>query len=373
MTETSVAGIYFGGNGASGQSCRVSPTESGLKVHIEGSASVFLDYRLLTVYPAGVNDKYICFSGESDGKPARVLVSDTRIIDRIALIGAPFQVITALRSLQGIRTRRSIYRKTTLAGIVGVILLTVVSIWLGFDAAVAWSVRFFPVAWEEELGAAASDAILAQDDLCSDPELLQAVDEIGLRLVRGLHKSPYAFQVHVLDVPLVNAFALPGGQIFLNRGLIQRADDGFEVAGVMAHEMQHVLQRHGLTQVVRQAGFSLLLSFVLGDAGGLEQFIAANAAEFATMSYSREQEARADADGVDLMRRSSMDPSGLVRFLEKRVREAPDSAEVTALFSSHPTPASRVQALAQLSKAGRQAPVVPLKANWPRVRTRCNP
>jgi beta-barrel assembly-enhancing protease len=108
-----------------------------------------------------------------------------------------------------------------------------------------------PLEWEEELGADLVDAIAPVDSRCTEPERVEALERIVQRLVESNDVGPYVFRVTIVDDTLVNAVAAPGGYIVVFQGLLEQAEAPEVVAGVLAHEIQHVVQRHGMTAVLK--------------------------------------------------------------------------------------------------------------------------
>ncbi|MCK9461122.1 MAG: M48 family metallopeptidase, partial [Proteobacteria bacterium] len=280
----------------------------------EGLAAA-LPYRDAANSFTGTDDRYLGFSGEADGREIRILVADRSILARLEAIGMTRDVLERLRGARAAGGRRRLRRLAALGVVAAVLGLAVLAAWLGFLWAVDRAVASIPAGWEQEIGRATASGVLAQEMVCSDPRMNAAVQEVGRRLVAGLGASPYAWRLRVLDSPDVNAFALPGGYIFVNRGLVQRAADGHEAAGVLAHEMQHVLRRHGIENLAREIGLRIVVYAAVGDASAIEQLAAANAAGLASMSFSRDQEREADALGLALVRRAGIDPSGLERLM----------------------------------------------------------
>lgn len=170
------------------------------------------------------------------------------------------------------------------------------------------------------------------------------VQGLGERLARG---SGIAFRFRVVDADEVNAFALPGGYIYVNRGLIEATDDMSELAGVLAHEVAHVTEGHSAEQIgrVRTANVGLALASVL--MGGIPE-PAAPAVQLGgaavLSSYSRGAEREADRVAVDLLVDAGIDPRGFESFLGEMLdmrQRRPSSVE--QWFSTHPTMESRVQ------------------------------
>jgi predicted Zn-dependent protease len=215
--------------------------------------------------------------------------------------------------------------------------------------------------------------MLAQDQACSDPRMNAAVQEIGRRLVMGLGATPYAWKVRVLDSGDVNAFALPGGYIFVNRGLVERAADGHEVAGVLAHEMQHVVRRHGIDNLAREIGLRIIVYAVAGDAAAVERLAAENAAGLASMSFSRDQEREADRLGLELVRRAGLDPTGLERIMGTLAAEDGALPAALSFVSTHPASAERAESLAEQRAVWGPSAIAPLAADWGAAKASCAP
>src|SRR5690606_36535147 len=114
----------------------------------------------------------------------------------------------------------------------------------GVPALAAHLAGSVPRSWEERLGERDAAELTAGAGPCRDPALDRAIGAMTAALARAAGAAPGTFRLHVVDDSLVNAFALPGGSIILFRGLIERAESPDELAGVLAHEMQHVLLRH---------------------------------------------------------------------------------------------------------------------------------
>ncbi len=134
----------------------------------------------------------------------------------------------------------------------------------GIPAAAAVLAARVPVSWEERLGQAAVQEITASKRRCADAEREEAIGEIVKRLLEPQPRAPYTVRVIVVDDLTVNAFAVPGGQVVLLRGLVERARTPEELAGVLAHELQHVLQRHTTRLLLQHASTGLLLVAVSG-------------------------------------------------------------------------------------------------------------
>ena len=180
------------------------------------------------------------------------------------------------------------------------------------------------------------------DGLCPDPVADAALAGLAARLT-GPTDLPYDIEIHIMNHPMVNAFALPGGQIVLMRGLIDEAADGQEVAAVLAHEIGHVVARDPTRIALRAAGSAGLLGLFFGDfAGG--SVAAVLSEQLMQASYTREAETAADAFGHAALARANLPPEAMARFFERLRAEFGDADGPVAAFLSHPRLTDRIAA-----------------------------
>lgn len=207
---------------------------------------------------------------------------------------------------------------------------------------------------EQKLGLQEHPKILQEfgGDYQEDPELSAYVTSIGNLLARTSELPNLNFTFTVLDTPIVNAFALPGGYIYLTRGLLALAENEAEVAGVLAHEIGHVTARHSAERYGNTvlAGAATTLLGVL--VGGPAAQAAGGGAALALQSYSRDQEFEADTLGVRYLSRAGYDPQGMSSFLEKlqahgrleaELRGQPGKADDFDIMQTHPRTADRIE------------------------------
>ena len=213
---------------------------------------------------------------------------------------------------------------------------------------------------ERQIGAATLAQLKLTTRFVEQGAEAQALARVAESLVVG-DSGNYRF--HLADDKLVNAFALPGGDIVVNRGLIAATRDAGELAGVLAHEMQHVALRHSLKGMIRSAGTSLLFSMLIGDLG--TTLVGQAAENLAGLKFSRDAESEADAEGFNLLVARGIDPRGMVRFFATLAGES--GATPPALLSTHPASAEREAALAARLKALPANCCQPLQVagDWP--------
>lgn len=198
---------------------------------------------------------------------------------------------------------------------------------------------------EKQLGVKFATEIEKQYTVVNDPELQGYVDRLGKRLLTGAREVSFDYTFKAVKDDSVNAFAIPGGHIYVNTGLIKTAQSETELAGVMAHEINHAVARHGTRQLTQQFGYSLLLQLVLGDNPNLlSQLAASMFGKAGFMAYGRGMESQADYLGVETMYRSGYNPDGMLTFFAKLDaihQESP--GRLAQFFSSHPLTGERIR------------------------------
>ena len=206
------------------------------------------------------------------------------------------------------------------------------------------------------------------DGLCRDPVADAALAGLAARLT-GPTDLPYPIEIHIMNHPMVNAFALPGGQVVLMRGLIDAAADGQEVAAVLAHEIGHVVARDPTRIALRAAGSAGLLGLFFGDfAGG--SIAAALSEALMQASYTREAETAADAFGHAALARADLPPEAMARFFERLRAEFGDADGPVAAFLSHPRLADRIAA-AEAADGGEADAQAFSDDDWAALRNIC--
>ncbi len=214
-----------------------------------------------------------------------------------------------------------------------------------------------PVEWERQLGEQVFGQVRAKGEIVSDPEALAKLRRITTPLLKGIPEMRFSFQFHVSKDTNINAFALPGGHVVVNLGLLNAARRPEEVAGVLAHEIAHVTQRHGIRNLIESAGLSLLLQAVVGDQSGLLGAVLSGSEFLLQKKYSRDFEREADDVGWDYLIKAKIDPRGLIDFFSLLTELEKGSAALSAmngamnLASTHPASQERIDRLEAKWKA----------------------
>ena len=228
------------------------------------------------------------------------------------------------------------------------------------------------IAWEERIGKETVDIInrmfAGGRPACTSAKGTAALNALTARLAKTVN-TPYKIDVSVMDSKVVNAFAVPGGRIVLFRGLIDKATSPEEVAGVLAHELAHVVERHPTQAMVTSIGWSAVLSAFTGGASMSNEVLARLAAHLATSAYSRDLETEADAQGVAMLNDAGIGSAGLVRFFKALEKKEFKGLEALEYLSSHPLTGDRIDAIEKLPQ-NVSGPAMS-EADWQALRNIC--
>lgn len=232
-----------------------------------------------------------------------------------------------------------------------------------------WVTPKVPPSWEVSLGESVVRQLAPTHRLCGDSLAHADLRRVIDRLLAAGPKSPYTFRLSVVRDTLVNAFAAPGGFVVMHSGLLSSAETPEQLAGVLAHELQHVLKRHSTRAIVREAPLRLALATVSG--GGMET-AATVVGTIGALSYRRADEAEADREGMAMLEAAQVDPSGMVDFMRSLGKEDKAAPRFVRYLSSHPQTKDRVAVLAEMASSMRLEPRPVLdSAAWQRVRSMC--
>lgn len=226
-------------------------------------------------------------------------------------------------------------------------------------------------AWGEQMMALIGEDVTACERVEGQAALLLLTERLTART-----ELPFPFKVQVSNTPLVNAMALPGGRIVVFQGLITAAQSPEEVAGVLAHEMAHQIQRHPMRGLIRTAGLRLVIGALAGGSGAAFSFGGIGELILG-LSYNRQDETEADRIGVELLNKANIRGDGLVAFFarqseeekkESSAAEHKTASRVMQFLSTHPADEARVAAIKARSR-GTESGLT--KKQWQALQTIC--
>jgi Zn-dependent protease with chaperone function len=361
--------VYFDGRLSTRRSVRVVLASSALQIE-DGAGSLIEDWPYDQI--------------ESLNAPENVLRLGRRHNVRLERLEITDDALAAAIDSHALQLDRSgrLHKRQQLAVMIWSLLATaslVIIAWMGVPALATRVTPYVPVAVERRIGTAVDAQIRATLDTrhagaafeCAPGSSDKPPARAALvKLVGKLENAAslaVPLSVTVVHRPESNAFAIPGGHIFVFEGLIDQSSTPDELAGVLAHEIGHVAHRDGTRAVLQQAGLSFLFGMLLGDfVGGGAVIVAARTV--LQSSYSREQEAAADAYGVALMSKAGGDPRALGTLLGKIGGATEPGMKI---LRDHPDTKARMAAIDRLAPSG--APAAPFISNedWAALRGIC--
>lgn len=203
------------------------------------------------------------------------------------------------------------------------------------------------ISLEEEwaLGQQLSRDIAQQMPINRDARANQIITQMGQSLVAQTAMANLPWQFHIVDSPEINAFNIPGGHVYVTTGLINATDNAAELAGVMAHEIAHGVERHGTEQLSRAYGLEMIAGVLLGQNPQQYQAILAQIVGTGTLArFGREAERESDALGVQYMYNAGYDPRGMATMFEElQARDQRQPNSVEKFFASHPLTSERIE------------------------------
>jgi Zn-dependent protease with chaperone function len=338
-----ITAVYFDGEFARDRAVTLTVTASDLEFSGEDVPTQM--WSLSGLHPIDPPSLGQPFRITHDSRPgARLVIRDeafiTNLVDRNSHLKGGY-TLSHLRQVAG----------WTVGGIAVAIVLgyVLVSFLPGRVASL------LPEEWRNRVGEQIVKSLVGSSRKCSTAGGDAAKSAMVTVLAEGNPDLP-AISFEIYDIGLVNAFAAPGGKIIFTRGILEKADNADEIAGVLAHEIGHVAHRHPEAQLVRLTGVQVLISLVTGSSGG--DFTSNIAGLAALLRYSREAEREADTYARNTMDKANINPLGLRTFFEKimnlggkdmTVESKPSALEqIGNVFSTHPGTEERIKEIVPL-------------------------
>jgi predicted Zn-dependent protease len=203
---------------------------------------------------------------------------------------------------------------------------------------------------EIEIGRELTGRVLGVQPLVNDPELQAYVNSVGRWIASHSERPDLPWRFGVIDHPLVNAFAMPGGYVLITSGLYEILDNEAQLAGVLGHEIGHIVRRHHVSAMQQGKGVALIAKLAqarTGNKSAIVKELIGTGATMITRGLDRSAEDEADQLGVVLAARAGYSPYGLVEVLHKLAARKPDDPGLKILFSTHPQPRERLTSLGE--------------------------
>jgi predicted Zn-dependent protease len=208
---------------------------------------------------------------------------------------------------------------------------------------------------EVEIGKQVAADVESKEKLLKNSTVQSYVDGVGQKIVRVCDRKDIEYTFKVIDKKEINAFACPGGYIYVYTGLLEILDNEAQLAGVLSHEVSHLVARHSVKKLQNIYGYSILAQIALGDkAQGVAGEIVNVAAMLILQGYSRDNEFEADRYGIFYAKSAGYNPQGMIQVFEKlKKMEGNPPPAVLGLLSSHPPAGDRIErGKSEISKIG---------------------
>jgi len=306
----------------------------------------------------GHNDQHLFLVRRGSPK-ATLSTSDLALLDHPAFAGH-----SAVRA-QASRTRRQagrIPRPLIAAGIILLALLAgLVALVVQKDRVIHSLAKKIPMEWEREFGKTIYDQLAKDHKILTNHVAFAAqVRAVTNALLPVIARDGLDYHFYIIEDTNLNAFAVPGGHVFIHTALLSAVKRPEELAGVLAHEIAHVTQRHGFRKLLDTAGLWFAVSAVFGDVEGITAVLVEGSQFLLNQKFSRDFEREADDVGWEYLVAANVNPRGMIDFfatLKKEQEKSPagQMAEEYNLISTHPATAERMERLeAKWKKLGRR-------------------
>jgi len=359
-------GHYLDGKTANKQQAEIQLLNEGLRITISSGSTYLWPYSEIRQTQGFYKDEPVQL--ERGGKiPELVIIADHDFLTSMHKFAPHPAKRFHNPAMRGLRLR------LTLLAAAGIVAAGVFFYVWGIPLLAKTITPYIPLDWEKGLGESALNILAPEEGRCKNPQLQKAVDEIVTRL-NAADPGTYSFKVYVTKSTDFNAVALPGGNIVVFRGLLEKTETPEALAGVLAHEMQHVKKRHVTKRIIEDSSTGLIISAISGDVTGAMLYGVKAAHTLALLSYSRQDEEEADTEGVKMMMKANLDPSAMIRFFEV-MKEEDRKMKIPQYLSTHPDLDKRIDGLktiiARSKPSGKVYTKLSSENNWDWLRKKC--
>lgn len=349
---------------ASGLPCYLDVLPTELAIRGSESSVETVPLERLAVKSGGFDHEHLVLSWTADGDERQVYVKEPVVIAALRALVHPEvsrHIDRSIKVATRVRQATKMWIWITIASIMAVLS----GLWMASDIVVRMAVNRIPIEWERTLGESARQQVLMGQRVITEGPAVSAVADMTRRLTDQLPGSSYRFEITVVHNEMVNAMALPGGSVIVYTGLLKHAESPAEVAGVLAHELSHVVLRHGMESIVQSVGLTTVVMLVLGNQQGLIGALERLGVQITTLQFSREKETEADLHGLHLLHQANISPAGMIAFFERLAKKEGVSI---ALLSTHPMSAERAARLNGEASSLPKISPAPFDVDWAAVK-----
>lgn len=298
----------------------------------------------------GAGHRLIYFS-HPDVPATTICTPDKGILKDEALINS----LCCMELVHTLKHKQMVRRLVTLISL-AVIGFIILFPFVFADSLIHVAANKVPIEWEQKLGERLFDSLTSDKRIIDSPALKGRLYQIAGPLLAEVKREcpDHEFDLYIIEDPMVNAFALPGGKVVVNSGLILKSETPEEIAGVLAHELAHVTCRHHIRGTLKRIGIFAVLGFLAGDMSSVSDLLLSYGGSLAMLKNSRTFEFEADKQGWVYLNQARIDPQGMIDFFKKLES---DSGKMNPLesqldfLSTHPATRERIERLEEEKKA----------------------
>jgi len=307
----------------------------------------------------GGNNKELVFFADKRHPNISFYTSDKTILKETSIKEHP-DFASQIKIIK--KTRRNIL--ISLLVILGLFVSFILSLFFLKDVFVESLANKVPIDWEQKMGDKLFQTMSLQYDFIENDTLKSELLRVAAPLIKQIEKDGTKIEFYFIKDPTINAFALPGGKVIIQTGLIEHAKSWEEVLGVVSHELAHVTRRHHMRGVINNLGLYVIISSLVGDVTALSGTIVNMGGDLASLANSRDFETEADETGLEYLIAAGINPEGLVSFFKTLKNETSNKMEgYTSFMSTHPATEDRIEHLNKILK-GKQINIASIEDDF---------
>jgi beta-barrel assembly-enhancing protease len=342
----------------------VNLTDSEIECFTPEGQRYSIPYQLLKIENIEHTGKIFKISQE--GVDFHFISHDKKLLKKIRHAGTE-NVTSQVNTIK--EQKRNIFLRNTI--IIGAVLVSLVGLYLLIPVLFNSAISLLPREWDEQLGIIGKQEMQSEYSMFNDRYVQNSIEEILVVLEQNVDpEDEWPFEIFVVNNDITNAFALPGGSIFVFTGLIAESSSAEEVAGVIAHEMGHIINRHGIKRIAQSIGTLVIIQLIFGNTDGFTSI----AREFLTAAtinnYSQSQEREADETSVILMHKAGLNPLALSEFFYRLKEQGEEVPAYLSWLSTHPSHDDRINAIENMVIKLPETSHMSLDVDWDEVKKR---
>lgn len=315
-----------------------------------------ISFLKLSIYAGGAGNRMIFFKDKSQDEIS-IYTSDKSILKNPDIVSNT-QLTNEIK-----QSKRNLNKPIFVTLLVISIIVSIIAgLYLLKDKMVEGVASQIPKSWEQKAGDKLFTTFSLQYRFIKNDSLKAVFVDVAKPLFDELKKQGYVIDLYFVNDPTINAFALPGGKVVIQSGLIENAKSWEEVMGVLSHELAHVSCRHHIRGVINNVGIYAILATMIGDVSAIAGTYASLGGELASLSNSRTFENEADEVGWNNLVKAKINPNGIISFFEILKKEHQTVLDSTikdkvdlSFLSTHPDTDERIKHLKELGRYKKQA------------------